>query len=167
MLELEELTKLDIAQAARDELKRLEDQQGRLDPRDVVDAARNPDSPLHSLFPWDDELAADAHRLNVARALIRRVKLVVRVDEQKFRVVQYVRDPQRDPKESGYLASTKVKSRSIATAVMLAEVARLSGVAKRAARLARLYEAKLPEGVCAGCGTILEAVMAVETLLKG
>lgn len=46
-------------------------------PRHIVDEARNPDSPLHSYFTWDDAEAAEAHRLTQATSLIRRVKVRV------------------------------------------------------------------------------------------
>lgn len=37
----------------------------------VVDEARNPASPLHKHFEWDDAVAAEGYRLQQARALIR------------------------------------------------------------------------------------------------
>jgi hypothetical protein len=43
---------------------------GRLTPPAVVDAARNPRSPLHRHFEWDDTKAAEAYRLDQARAII-------------------------------------------------------------------------------------------------
>lgn len=43
----------------------------------VVDAARNPLSPLHDEFEWDDKKAAHAHRLDTARHIIRSVELVI------------------------------------------------------------------------------------------
>lgn len=48
---------------------------GRLDPADVVEAARDPASPLHGYFEWDDTEAARQHRLGQARQLIRRIKI--------------------------------------------------------------------------------------------
>lgn len=50
---------------------------GYLNPAHVVDAARDPSSPLHDEFEWSDESAADAYRLAQAGALIRRVKFTV------------------------------------------------------------------------------------------
>ena len=43
--------------------------QGRITPEMVVDAARDPNSPLHSAFTWDDAQAAHEHRLAQARVL--------------------------------------------------------------------------------------------------
>ena len=44
---------------------------GVLYPKDVVNAARNPNSPLHGAFEWDDGIAAEKFRLVQARELIR------------------------------------------------------------------------------------------------
>ncbi len=50
---------------------------GEIVPKAVVDAARSPKHPLHPHFEWDDKLAAEAHRLDQARSLIR----IVRVED--------------------------------------------------------------------------------------
>jgi hypothetical protein len=44
---------------------------GELTPGDVVNAARSKKSVLHPHFEWDDALAAEAHRLDQARNLVR------------------------------------------------------------------------------------------------
>lgn len=46
---------------------------GSLTPRFVVDSARPVESPLHSRFEWDDEVAGEAWRREQAGALIRSV----------------------------------------------------------------------------------------------
>jgi hypothetical protein len=46
---------------------------GELTPRDVLDDARNPNSPLHSFFEWSDTEAAEQYRLSQARGLIKAV----------------------------------------------------------------------------------------------
>lgn len=57
---------------------------GELRAEDVVEAARSSNSPLHSLFEWDDGLAAYQHRLAQARSLIRSVVAIYhRPEEQK------------------------------------------------------------------------------------
>lgn len=44
---------------------------GHLMPSAVVDVARDRKNPLHRHFEWDDEVAAEAFRLDQARSLIR------------------------------------------------------------------------------------------------
>lgn len=61
------------------ELERIREQNsGRLAPRDVLDAARPEDSPLHAAFQWDDSKAAEEYRLQQARTII---KIVVMKSE--------------------------------------------------------------------------------------
>lgn len=48
----------------------------RLTPRVVVDDSRPLDAPLHECFEWDDLRAAELHREDQARALIRGVRVV-------------------------------------------------------------------------------------------
>ena len=51
--------------------------EGLLRPADVVEAARDPESPLHSHFEWDDTEAAEKWREEQARQLIRNVRIEV------------------------------------------------------------------------------------------
>lgn len=44
---------------------------------DVLNEARNENSPLHDHFEWDDSVAADAHRRYQARVLIQRCKITL------------------------------------------------------------------------------------------
>lgn len=44
---------------------------------DVLNEARNENSPLHDHFEWDDGVAADAHRRYQARVLIQRCKITL------------------------------------------------------------------------------------------
>jgi hypothetical protein len=60
---------------ARLELLRKQ-QKGELTPVDVVKDGRDEKSPLHPFFEWDDGKAADQHRLDQARGLIRAVVAV-------------------------------------------------------------------------------------------
>jgi len=55
-----------------------------LKPEDVVDAAADPDHPLHSEFEWNDSAAAAQHRLTQARTLIRSIPVIyVREERSK------------------------------------------------------------------------------------
>ena len=48
---------------------------GELTPKAVVDHARARNSPLHRHFEWDNEIAAEAYRLDQARSIIRLVRI--------------------------------------------------------------------------------------------
>lgn len=58
---------------------------GELTPKDVLDDARNPNSPLHSYFEWSESAAAEAYRLQQARGLIRSVVAIYVQPEQPAR----------------------------------------------------------------------------------
>lgn len=79
--------------AIRQELEKL-GADALLTPEVVVEAARDPRSPLHTQFQWDDGLAGEAYRLQQARALIKRVRVdVVRADQTVIHAPVFVRAP--------------------------------------------------------------------------
>lgn len=102
---------------------------GLLRPADVVAAARDPKSPLHSHFEWDDGAAAEAYRLWQARQLIRAVVTIM--PNQRGDLVQvraYVSLPS-DRGGGGYRATVDVvddeRSLEEALAMLRADVERL------------------------------------------
>jgi len=65
------------AQKAGTELERIRVQHnGQLTPDNIVRAAKRKASPIHSVFEWDDKRAADAHRKDQAKFLIRSIVVV-------------------------------------------------------------------------------------------
>lgn len=65
-------------QVAGEEMERLRVlHNGRLERNLVLESARNPESPLHTEFEWDDRKAAEAHRLDRAGYLIRSIEVIV------------------------------------------------------------------------------------------
>lgn len=82
---------------------------GRLTPEAVVEAASDPDSPLHSAFTWDDAEAAHQHRLDQARFLIRRVRVDVTVGNRLIRLPVFVRDPAQPVHQQGYVHIARLK----------------------------------------------------------
>jgi len=69
------------AQIAAERLQSIRARNGELTPRGVVDDASSPRSPLHPCFEWNDEKAADAHRMWQARKLIGSI-VVAEYDDQ-------------------------------------------------------------------------------------
>jgi hypothetical protein len=60
---------------------------GTLLPVDVVEDARNPNSPLHDLFIWDDTAAAHSYRILQAQTIIRTVVRVGTYERRSQHVV--------------------------------------------------------------------------------
>lgn len=80
----------------REHLQAIYAENGALTPRLVVDAARDPEHPLHDRFEWDDSLAGEKYREQQARQLIRTVKVVEPVgdlDEARVRAFHSVPRP--------------------------------------------------------------------------
>ena len=50
-------------------------EQGGVTSRDVVDAARSTNSPIHPYFEWNDKVAADQYRLWQAREMLRAIRV--------------------------------------------------------------------------------------------
>jgi len=74
-------TQHDITEAALEAL--IERHGGRIGPRVLLDEARDPRSPFHDFFEWDDGDAAEHYRLIQASQLIRRWKgTIIRIDAE-------------------------------------------------------------------------------------
>lgn len=61
-------------------------QQGGVTARDVLDAARSTNSPLHPYFEWNDKVAADQYRLDQARVMLRAIRVRVVEDGEEYEV---------------------------------------------------------------------------------
>lgn len=68
------------AQAAGEELERIYDERGKIDPADVVDESRPETAVLHPCFEWRDDVAADKYREEQARSLVRCIVTVQESD---------------------------------------------------------------------------------------
>src|SRR6185312_2039420 len=120
-----------------DTLRDLEQENGRLIPSDVVSAARDPESPLHSHFTWDDAEAAEQYRLDQARTLIRSVRVEITVRDVPLSVVGYVRDPEADANQAGYRNIMRLRSEEdAARAAVIDEMKRVSNAVRRAKTVA-------------------------------
>ena len=109
---------------------------GRLTAEAVVEDARSKSSPLHSrIFRESDRDAAHQHRLELARQMIRSVRINVMVDQRTVRVVGYVNDPAQS--EGGYVATASlVNERERAQEVMLREFQRVESLIERSREIA-------------------------------
>lgn len=87
------------AQIAGEEIHRLYEE-GKSQPKDIVDASRPEDAPLHPAFEWNDSVAAELFRQDQARTLIRQI---VTLEETESEEPVYVRAFFKiDPEESTY-----------------------------------------------------------------
>ena len=133
------------ARVAGPEIRRIEKvvlSEGReLTPRDVVDAARSEDSPIHRLFEWDDTVAADRWRLHQARQVLRCIEIrqVDPRDKAETMAPIYVHATQPGTDQPIYAETRRLLTDDELQEAALDEAARLlEGVRTRFARLKQL-----------------------------
>jgi hypothetical protein len=117
-------------------IRALEDECGRLTPELVLEAARDPKSPLHDWFEWDVEEAARKHNLARARILLRSVRVRLTVTRIPFDVPVYVRNPDVVANQQGYRRLARIKGeRETALEAALAELERGRAILGRARKI--------------------------------
>lgn len=137
------------------------EEEDRLTPDHVLEDAKNPASPLHELFDWDVDRAARLAWLTQARHIIRTYQVVVTVRKKTIVIPNYVRDPDREPREQGYVSIRAVQEDEwLARRVLIDECGRISGAVARA------------RGIAAACGMekefedLLRRVVGLRTRLE-
>lgn len=122
-----------IDQKKSDFIRSLADADGHIEPRHVVDAARDSKSPIHENFPWDVNVAAEQRWLDIARELIRFVKLQITVENHTIVAPYYVPDPERPPRSQRYVQLTMAaRDRALAQQIMIDEMDRIAAAIRRA-----------------------------------
>lgn len=131
--------------AAMAELQRMSKARGgKISPEELVEAARDPGSPLHDFFEWDDAEAAERYRLVQARTLLRMCRLEVTVHKRKMELPYYVRDPEADSDAQGYVETGRLPSQEeLARDVLVSEFKRAATQLRRARQLAVFFQMEL------------------------
>lgn len=126
---------------ARQALQAIADRNGgQITPEQVIQAAKDPDSPLHSFFTWDVDAAAHAHWLTQARSLIRSVKIKIRTETKTVTAVGFVRDPSKEASEAGYVSVRSIRNdEDRKRDAMIAEFKRIASAIERARSLAAYF----------------------------
>ena len=106
---------------------------GKVDPIDLITAARDPSHPCHDDFTWDVDAAAAERWRDQARAIIRRCKFEVIIEDVTERVVRYVESPDDDPV---FVSLPGMRSASKVSTVMVRELSMLHGNAARVCGIA-------------------------------
>jgi tRNA A37 N6-isopentenylltransferase MiaA len=94
------------AQIVGETLADIEDRHGIIDPHMVVDESRPEDAPLHPVFEWCDEVAAEKWRTEQARRVVRSVEIVVEPQYGSTQIA-YV----NIQSQGGYMSAATVSSR--------------------------------------------------------
>lgn len=125
-------------EAIRERLEVLaEEAGGELTPNRVVEDAKDPESPLHRWFDWDDSEAAIKHRLSQARQLIRSIRVEIRTHKTVLSSVAYIRNPKSEGRDQGYVSVKTLRAdEEAAREALHAEFARIGALLQRARELA-------------------------------
>jgi hypothetical protein len=135
---------------------------GRVDPLDLIEAARDPSHPCHGDFTWDVEAAAEERWRDQARALIRACKFEVIVEDVGTPVVQYV--PSGD-EDSVFVSLPKMRSKSDTNALIVSEIAALNGLASRVYGIVLAKQAIVGTSVVSQLRLIRDRIAAVQAEL--
>jgi hypothetical protein len=97
------------AQKVGERLEKIRRKAGKLTKEAVVEDARPVNSPLHSIFEWDDTVAAEKFRLDQARFLIKSITVVVN-REQKSPVRAFVNVKEKEDTKKAYTSISDAMS---------------------------------------------------------
>lgn len=150
-----------MKQSVNEYLIELHQQHGTLTPEQVVADAKNPASPLHDLFEWDPAKAAQSHWHDVARALIRNVRVVVVNEGRSLRAPYFVRDPALSSKVQGYTTVTMLRDNAD-----LARDAVADECSRAAAAFRRAQEVAAAVGVASDVRDLLDETLALGQRVK-
>jgi hypothetical protein len=107
------------------ELRRIaEERGGLLRPEEVVEHARDPESPLHNWFEWDDDAAAEKYRIHQARNLIRVNVAYLQTTGKSIPYRVFVSLSPNRSSGSGYSVTMDVLNNPEQRAVMMADALR-------------------------------------------
>lgn len=119
-------------------IKTLERPGGILIPNDVLANAKQPTSPIHELYDWDKDRAAEQHWLDRTREIIRWYSLVIHREEREVVFPAWVRDPSRHPREQGYINTVEALAvdPTLSRRALVTALQQVSSALKRARDLA-------------------------------
>jgi hypothetical protein len=125
-------------QTAGEEIERVRiSQNGRLLAPDLVERARDPASPLHPAFEWDDAAAAESWRVEQAKYLIRSIEVLVDRQEIQQTIRAFV-SVKRDDDRSYTSVSHAMEDPELRQQVLLAALKELEAWQNRHAELVEL-----------------------------
>lgn len=164
------------------ELKRIHGENGVIEPVAVVNESRPESAPLHPVFEWDDEHAAEQYRIWQARKLIKAVQVVETKEGVKVPTMVYAHVPsasasdqtegdapqkegatQSQPVRSGYQPVSVIVQRPDMYASALSELQRRVNSSKEALDALRRAASETPDTDQDRMARIAIAVQAMQT----
>jgi hypothetical protein len=148
---------IQLSQEAIDAVHALRDVKGHVTAIAVLMAARDPDSPLHEFFEWDDIVAAEKERLEQAKRIVKSIRVAVQVGPTVVHAPGYLPVPNKvatyQPTEAVQPGSDEARE------IVLAELGRIGHQLERTSRIAAVIGAPVT--------TDLDQLVAMISALKG
>lgn len=127
------------AQIAGEELERIRTwDNGRLDPKNVVEASRDPGAPLHPAFEWDDAVAAQGFRIEQAKYMIRSIVVAPAAEPDDTKPIRAFVSVVRDEDRSYTSVSHAMAEPELRRQVLLQALRELEAWRSRYAELVEL-----------------------------
>lgn len=130
------------------EMEKIEQRDGEVTSRSLLEAGRPEDSPIHTLFEWNDGKAAELYRLKQATDVITHITVVVPEENQKpYRAyVNIVEEKEGEQKQTGRFINIQTamenpETRRIVLDAALAEMRRFQAKYSKYQELAGVFEA--------------------------
>ena len=137
---------------------------GKVDPLDLIEAAKSPDHPCHGDFTWDVNKAAEERWRDQARELIRRVHFEVQFEDVTESVVMYVAN---EGDEHKFQSLPKVRSKVTAGSVLAVEVAMLLGLSSRVYGIALAKQGLVGDEAVATLRMVRDTIAELNAELQG
>lgn len=156
-----------MEQAVIAALRVLESKRGEISAEAVLKAAKNPRSPLHALFEWDDSKAAHQFRLDQARGVIRDYKVVVTTTNTTRRVQAFIHKPASEG--GGYVSVSALKQEDNATRnakLLLENSKHMAGNLENLCAVAAVLDVCVPEFQAAQAAVRTLMLALEEALVK-
>jgi len=133
------------AQTIGNHLEELRNKKNGLSPTDVVEDATQATSPTHNCFEWDNDKAAEKHRLQQARQLLDHIVILKLEDKELTTPVRAFYSIKRDGKQTDYTPISIVLNSEADRSKLLKSALREAGQWKKRyeslEELAKVFEA--------------------------
>lgn len=120
-------------------VEKIEAAEGVCHPARLVEEARGEESPIHDLFEWRDDVAAERYRVDQARRVLRSLRVVTEHVEVKSPAFVHVRHVTDEGVTDGYMSTLTAMANEVTKAGVLGDALRqLNGLRHRYELLAEL-----------------------------
>jgi hypothetical protein len=128
------------------EMEKIEKRDGEVTNRSLLEAGRPEDSPIHSLFEWNDGKAAELYRLKQANDVITHIHIIVEEHpKQPYRGFVNIQESDGQTEPGRFInikaAMANEETRKVVLSAALAEMKRFAAKYQQYKELSEVFEA--------------------------